>query len=200
MLWHKHCVLLGMKNFNYILLLIMLSLTQVVFSQQPDTDSTETKEISEAFDKPLFGSEEHKQSLGILENKTQSSDDIIVKTCLSLSAVIGLILLIFYALKKVNNKVYSNGNKNPLRVFSRLPLDGKNYLTLVRVYEEEFLLSVGPNGSTVVARYALIENEEGDNITSVSTDGAKPFILDDETHVTSINLQPFNEKRNETQN
>lgn len=184
-----------MINFKHIIFLVFLSLTQVIFSQQSELTPTEKKESSK---EPLFGSKEHKQSLGIVEGKTQSSDDIILKTCLSLSAVIGLILLIFYALKKVNNKVYNNGSKNPLRVFSRLPLDGKNYLTLVRVYEEEFLLSVGPNGTTVVARYALIENEEGENTTSASMDGAKPFILDEETHVTSINLQPVNEQRNET--
>ena len=122
-----------------------------------------------------------------------------LKTCLSLAAVIGLIVLIFYILKKVNGRIYTNGKNNPMRVFSRLPLDNKNYLTLVRVYEEEFLLSVGPNGSTVVARYALIDQEKNDDDESspVNQDGKRPFVIDQETHITSINLKPIRDQENE---
>ena len=187
-----------MKNLLYIITLITLGLSQAVFSQEkalePKQKITSSQPTEE---KALFGSEKHKSSLGLGENTSKQSEDILLKTCLSLAAVIGLIVLIFYVLKKVNNKVYNNGKVNPLRVFSRLPLDGKNYLTLVRVYEEEFLLSVGPNGTTVVARYALIDKEDEDNDTPPQAmDGQRPFIIDEETHVTSINLKPVKETKN----
>ena len=187
-----------MKNLLYIITLITLGLSQAVFSQEkalePKQKITSSQPTEE---KALIGSEKHQSSLGLGENTSKQSEDILLKTCLSLAAVIGLIVLIFYVLKKVNNKVYNNGKVNPLRVFSRLPLDGKNYLTLVRVYEEEFLLSVGPNGTTVVARYALIDKEDEDNDTPPQAmDGQRPFIIDEETHVTSINLKPVKETKN----
>ncbi|MCH2205620.1 MAG: flagellar biosynthetic protein FliO [Lentisphaerales bacterium] len=188
-----------MKNLLYIFTLSILGLTQAVFSQDKigpqETSPALTQKTEE---KALFGSEQHKSSLGLGENTSKQSEDILLKTCLSLAAVIGLIVLIFYILKKVNHKVYNNGGVNPLRVFSRLPLDGKNYLTLVRVYEEEFLLSVGPNGTTVVARYALIDKEDGDNdAPPQAMNGQRPFIIDEETHVTSISLNPVKESKND---
>jgi flagellar biogenesis protein FliO len=193
-----------MKNILQILTIILFTSTGNLFSQGEKISPTPNEPVKEINKEPikqtkLFGSKEHKSSLGITENKNKESGDVMLKTCLSLAAVIGLIVLIFYILKKVNGRIYTNGKNNPMRVFSRLPLDNKNYLTLVRVYEEEFLLSVGPNGSTVVARYALIDQEKNDDDESspVNQDGKRPFVIDQETHITSINLKPIRDQENE---
>ncbi|MCM8534735.1 MAG: flagellar biosynthetic protein FliO [Lentisphaeraceae bacterium] len=214
-----------MKNLHHILILVFFACSGAVFSQDekssPIAETTvnptnitktveaETKAVLEEStteestkEKPkkknqLFGSDIHKKSLGLTDTKKSNSGEVMLKTCLSLAAVIGLILLIFYAIKKINNKVYVGNKNNPLRVFSRMPLDNKNYLTLVRAYEEEFLLSVGPNGTTVVARYAIIGDDDEPEVTPVNAEGKRVFKISDEEHITSINLSPIQEPKNE---
>ncbi|MCM8534288.1 MAG: flagellar biosynthetic protein FliO [Lentisphaeraceae bacterium] len=161
------------------------------------TSNKDEKKIPAKNNKQLFGSDIHKKSIGLTDTKKSNSGEVMLKTCISLAAVIGLILLIFYAIKKINNKVYVGNKNNPLRVFSRMPLDNKNYLTLVRAYEEEFLLSVGPNGTTVVARYAIIGDEDEPEVTPVNSEGKRVFKIDTEEHITSINLSPIKAPKNE---
>lgn len=214
-----------MKNLYRILILVFFASAGVIFAQDEKSSSTPNsnlnttieaqavdtekkepleqvasevkKEKTKKSTKQLFGSDIHKKSIGLTDTKKSNSGEVMLKTCLSLAAVIGLILLIFYAIKKINNKVYVGNKNNPLRVFSRMPLDNKNYLTLVRAYEEEFLLSVGPNGTTVVARYAIIGDEDEPEVTPVNAEGKRVFKIDDDEHITSISLSPIKAPKNE---
>jgi len=114
------------------------------------------------------------------------------KTCLSLAAVIAIILLIFAGLKKVNHRLINNGTNSPLRVNYKLPLDNKNYMALVRSYEEEYLIAVGPQGSTLIARYSLIDKEPQENEdfeTLLNKDGKVPVIVNESDHIASIDLK-----------
>ena len=144
-----------------------------------------------------FGSKEHRKSMDFTDKKSINSNNLLLKTCLSLAAVIGLILLIFSALKKFNKRYLNAGSENPMRVCNRTVLDGKNYLTLVRVYEEELLLSVGPNGANLVARYALIDKDTKDFDSLVNEAGGNRIPIDSKTHISSIDLGPVKDKNNE---
>ncbi len=156
-------------------------------------------EVSEKQVKPeRFGSKEHRKNMNFSEKKPVSSNNLLFKTCLSLAAVIGLILLIFSALKKFNKRYLNAGSENPMRVCNRTVLDGKNYLTLVRVYEEELLLAVGPNGANLVARYALIDKDSKDFDSLVDEAGSNRIPIDSKTHVSSIDLGPIKGNNNET--
>ena len=173
-----------MKNLTYIFLITILIIPRL-YAQDENAakppinetiEKTETnpqpqkieaepltptkEEIDKTASRPLFGSEKHRKSLNYNKEKTGNNNGLMLKTCLALAAVVGLILIMFKLLKKVNSKYINTGEENPMRVCNRTVLDTKNYLTLVRVYEEELLLSVGPNGTNLVARYALIDKEE----------------------------------------
>ena len=144
---------------------------------------------------PKFGSKTHRKNIKYTVTEKKDTNGLLLKTCLSLAAVIGLIMVVFKFLKKFNNKYINSGTENPMRVCNRTVLDTKNYLTLVRVYEEELLLAVGPSGTRLVARYALIDKENGEFEEMVNSDGKKVFSIDEETHVSSINLQSLQDMK-----
>lgn len=153
-----------------------------------------TPEAKEA--KVKFGSKLHRAKLDKTPGKVESTENILWKTCLSLAAVIAIILLIFSVLRKVNSKFNNVGAENPMRIHSKLVVDSKNYLALVRVYEEEILISVGPNGSTMLAKYALVDKEdaEGTDFESVLNNEGKSVVpIDPEKHISSFELKPIKE-------
>ena len=164
--------------------------TETDASENKSVEAKETVQPEVDFNKPRFGSKEHRKSLNLGNDKKAVTSGLLLKTCLSLAAVIGIIMIIFSLLKKYNSKFLNTGKDNPIRVCNRAVIDGKNYLTLVRVHEEELLLAVGPNGTNLIARYALIEKEEGD-FTSLMENGGNVVPIDEETHVASINLKPI---------
>jgi flagellar biogenesis protein FliO len=144
---------------------------------------------------PKFGSKTHRKNIKYTVTEKKDTNGLLLKTCLSLAAVIGLILVVFKSLKKFNNKYINSGAENPMRVCNRTVLDTKNYLTLVRIYEEELLLAVSPSGTRLIARYALIDKENGEFEEMVNSDGKKVFSIDEETHVSSINLQSLQDMK-----
>ncbi|MCM8539190.1 MAG: flagellar biosynthetic protein FliO [Lentisphaeraceae bacterium] len=146
-----------------------------------------------------FGSKKHRSTIEETPGRIESTENILWKTCLSLAAVIAIILLIYSVLKKVNSKFVNIGSENPLRLNSKLIIDNKNYLALVRVYEEEILISVGPNGSTMLSKYALVDKEEaeGTDFESVlNKEGQAVVPMMTENHVSSIDLKTIKELKN----
>ena len=122
------------------------------------------------------------------------------KTCLSLALIIGLILAAFLVLKKVKLRLYHNTSDNPLRINHKITLDNKNYLALVRAYEEEYLISVGPQGTTLIARYSLIdksdaETEDGnlDFEAMLNKEGKFPVAIKEQ--ISSIDLTSLRDSK-----
>ncbi|MCM8529468.1 MAG: flagellar biosynthetic protein FliO [Lentisphaeraceae bacterium] len=147
-----------------------------------------------------FGSKEHRATVEEAPDRIESTENILWKTCLSLAAVIAIILIIFSVLKKVNGRLNNIGTDNPLRLNSKLVIDNKNYLALVRVYEEEILISVGPNGSTMLSKYALVDKEdaEGTDFESVlNREGQAVVPLSPENQVSSIDLKTIRELKSD---
>lgn len=84
----------------------------------------------------------------------------LAKACGSLAIILIVIMTIYYFLRKFSKQIGIQSKDNPIRIHSKQMLDAKTSLYLIRVYEDEFLISVGPNGSNNIARYALI-GEDG---------------------------------------
>jgi len=150
--------------------------------------------------KPKFGSKEHRAKVEEAPSKIESTENILLKTCLALAGVIGLILLIFSILKKVNGRLNNSGIENPLRVKNKLMIDSKNYLALVRVYEEELLVSVGPNGTNLLTRYALVEKDdaEGTDFENILNDEGKSIVPADLNPLTKgVDIKSIRELKNE---
>ncbi len=152
---------------------------------------------------PKFGSKEHRSKVEEAPSRIESTENILLKTCLALAAVIAVILLIFSILKKVNGRLSNTGSENPLRVKNKLMIDSKNYLALVRVYEEELLVSVGPNGTTLLTRYALVEKEEAEGTdfeNILNSEGKAVIPADLDNFSKGIDMKPIRElKKNDSQ-
>ena len=149
--------------------------------------------------KPMFGSKEHRSLVEEAPSKIESTENVLFKTCIALAAVIAVILLIFSVLKKINGRLNNTGLENPLRVKNKLMIDSKNYLALVRVYEEELLVSVGPNGTNLLTRYALVDKEdaEGTDFENVlNSEGRAVVPADLENHTKGVDIKSIRELKN----
>lgn len=82
------------------------------------------------------------------------------KLSLSCFLVLSLLVGFLYILKKFTAKYAGIKNDDVIRVVSRVPVDTKNSLMMVRVYEDELLVSVGQNGIQLLSRFNQIENED----------------------------------------
>ena len=174
---------------------------------EPTTSTQVKEEVTKSLDslkqpvsnKPKFGSKEHRSQVEEAPSRIESTENILLKTCLALAAVIGVILLIFSILKKVNGRLNNTGLENPLRVKNKLMIDSKNYLALVRVYEEELLVSVGPNGTTLLTRYALVEKEdaEGTDFENILNSEGKAVVPTDLDNLSKgVDIKPIRELKN----
>lgn len=99
----------------------------------------------------------------------------LAKACASLAVILAVIMGIYYALRKFSKQIGIQSKDNPIRVHSKQMLDSKTSLYLIRVYEDEFLISVGPNGSSNIARYALI-GEDGKQEQTPNTPEFREFL------------------------
>ena len=204
-----------MKNLLLTYLIIFTSISPAIIAQEKTEDKqtepateTQTKEENakslEALKEPVsnrpkFGSKEHRSKVEEAPSRIESTENILLKTCLALAAVIGVILLIFAILKKVNGRLNNTGLENPLRVKNKLMIDSKNYLALVRVYEEELLVSVGPNGTTLLTRYALVEKEdaEGTDFENILNSEGKAVVPTDlDSFSKGVDIKPIRELKN----
>ncbi len=75
----------------------------------------------------------------------------ILRFVVSLTVVIGLLAVFMIFLQKINRR-YQGTSGHAIRVISRTHLDNKNYLALVSVHKDEYLVGVGANGISVLAR------------------------------------------------
>ena len=85
--------------------------------------------------------------------------EALAKTCVGLGFILALIAVMAWALRRWGRRLGVAPGQGEMRINGRITLDAKNSLVLVRVHEEELLLAVGPNGTTSLARYALIDHE-----------------------------------------
>lgn len=81
----------------------------------------------------------------------------------SLALVAGLMALTFYFLKRFGAKISGLDPKSPLKVRSRVHLDHKASLALIKVHEEELLLAITPAGVSLLSKYAAISTEPGNS-------------------------------------
>lgn len=95
------------------------------------------------------------------------------RAVLALGFMAFLLGAFFYLLRKFGKK-FTGTEVSAMKVKSRLQLDGKNALVIVKAYEEEVLLGVGTNGINLITRFAPIENAEPDEEdTDENKDAAK---------------------------
>lgn len=81
------------------------------------------------------------------------------RAVLALGFMAFLLGAFFYLLKKFGRR-FTGTEVSAMKVKSRLQLDGKNALVIVKAYEEEVLLGIGTNGISLITRFAPIENAE----------------------------------------
>lgn len=192
-----------MKNFKYIFALIACLNILFAGAQEKSeqvTDNSQLNADTKVQSKIKFGSKEHRSIVEGAPDKIESTENILFKTCLALAAVIGLILGLYALLRKVNKKFLNTGTESPLRIQNKLVIDGKNYLALVRVYEEELLVSIGPNGTNLLSKYALVEKEEAEGTEFeeiLNSQGKSAIPIEPEKIVNSIELKSIRDLANE---
>lgn len=192
-----------MKNFKYIFAFAICFNFLFIGAQEKSEQVAENSELSadtKVQSKIKFGSKEHRSIVEGAPDKIESTENILLKTCLALAVVIGIILGLYAILKKVNKKFLNTGTESPLRIQNKLVIDGKNYLALVRVYEEELLVSIGPNGANLLSKYALVDKEdaEGTEFEEILNSQGKSVIpLEPEKIINSIELKSIKDLANE---
>jgi len=82
------------------------------------------------------------------------------KLALSTLLVLSLLVGFLYVLKKFGAKYAGIKTDDIIRVTSKVQVDSKNSLMMLRVYEDELLVGVGDNGITLLSRFNQIENED----------------------------------------
>ncbi len=144
------------------LLITLLAFTNFIAYAQIKTPVTTTKKIVQVDKKakrPLTLSEK-------LKLKKTNKEDVltldfpIFRLIVSFTLLFGVLGGVFYGLKKWGKRFTGLENSATIKVISRAHLDGKNYLAVVRVYEEEMLLGVGGNGINLISRFSPIGEGE----------------------------------------
>lgn len=82
------------------------------------------------------------------------------KMLMALIIMAGVLGGFFYFLKKIGHRFTGSDTGSGLKVKSRLQLDTKNAVVLVKVYEEELVLGVGSNGVNLLSKLAPINYED----------------------------------------
>ncbi len=85
----------------------------------------------------------------------------LAKTISGILIVFGFIAVIVIVMKKYGNK-FGIGNfaNNIVTVKARQQLDAKNSISVVKVYEDEYVLAVGNNGVTLLSKLTPIAESE----------------------------------------
>ena len=139
-------------------------------TKQTEANSTEPVE------NPLKNYEKSKEDIfnfGQFENKESNSEsetgDAVIRETgiisiwkLSISSLFVLSLLIgfLFLLKKFGAKYAGIKTDDIIRITSRVQVDSKNTLMMLRVYEDEMLVGVGQNGIQLLSRFNQIDNED----------------------------------------
>jgi len=119
-----------------------------------------TKQTKDKFDFKQFDNETPELESG--DGPTAGGKPLVNMWKLSFSSLLVLLLLVgfLYILKRLTAKYAGIKNDDVIRVVSRVQVDTKNSLMMVRVYEDELLVSVGHNGIQLLSRFNQIENED----------------------------------------
>ena len=155
-------------------LMLILSFSSFSFAQEIKAPSKTINKVTIEPEKPASQNKQS-ESLKTPEVKPWRPDGTrsqvpdptvgLAKATGSLAIILAVIFAIYYALKKFSKQIGIQSKDNPIRVHSKQMLDSKTSLYLIRVYEDEFLISVGSNGISNIARYALIgEDGKQENI------------------------------------
>lgn len=91
---------------------------------------------------------------------------------LGLTLIAALLGVFFYFLKRLGRK-FTGTDAGAMTVKSRLQLDSKNSIVIVKAYDEEFLIGVGSNGVNLISRFMPIDSPEMED--EESEDNNKPL-------------------------
>jgi len=76
---------------------------------------------------------------------------LLVRTCLSLAAVIGLLAFMSWALRRGMARASANGARALMSVETALPLGERRSLAIVAVADRRFLLGLTPSSVSLIA-------------------------------------------------
>lgn len=91
-----------------------------------------------------------------------STSAALLRFAVSIVIMIAVLGGFYLFMKKFGRKIGGNTNPGTIRVIAKQYIDNKNYLVLVKVYEEEVLLGVGGNGINMLSKFAPIESGDED--------------------------------------
>ena len=114
-----------------------------------------------------------KKSVKIEKKEPLSSPQIpLAQTISGILVVFGFIVVIVIIMKKYGKKLgIGNFANNIITVKARQQLDAKNSVSVIKVYEDEYVLGVGANGVTLLSKLTPIgESELFDNGETLEND------------------------------
>lgn len=82
---------------------------------------------------------------------------------ITFTVLIGLIVLVLYLIKKLGKRFGGIDFGSKIKLVSRLQLDQKNSVALVRIYEQELLLGVSNENVRLLTKFSSIDNGELDD-------------------------------------
>lgn len=117
---------------------------------------------------------------------------------LALLIVASLLGAFFYFLRKIGRK-FTGTEPTAMSVKSKLQLDSKNALVIVKAYDEEFLVGVGTNGINLISRFMPIDSheiEDDDETKAKAVLNAEPnFTANLKSIIDSEEIAPIKDKK-----
>jgi len=152
-----------LETLHFILLLVLLVPASVpVRADEGHADQDLTPERSEARSTAVNEAtgREHVAKTDIPDHfgKRQKATPAglpVWRYTLSLLVVAGVMCGAVWLLKRLQRRLDGYGPERTIRVLARTPLDTRNLIALVRVYDEEMLLGYGPNGASLLKSWAI---------------------------------------------
>jgi len=134
----------------------------------PSGEVSGSKASSLQAGKRKFGQARSPGKFGPGVTKLESTDSMmslgipIWRILLAIVMLGGLMWLFFFGLKRFGRRFSGDEKSLSIRIVSRQGLDAKNSLVMVRVYEEDLLLGVGPNGVNLLSRFMSIDGSSAE--------------------------------------
>ena len=155
----------------------------------------------------LITNSNKKEDKDITKATLNSPEIPLGQTISGILAVFVFIVIIVIIMKKYGNKLgIGNFTNNIITVKARQQLDSKNSVSVIKVYEDEYVLGVGANGITLLSKLTPIgESELFDNGEENNDDELQNLDINNSQQVNNtpfINqLQSFigNKKHNNTE-
>ncbi len=148
---------------KYLLIILIMLVNFCLYAQnkpyKENSQNTTKKIVQETKKNDLYSRLKKESTLKNNENAL-SLEFPVFKLIVSFVLLFGVLGGVIYALKRWGKRFTGLENNATIKVVSRSHLDGKNYLVVVRVYEEEMLLGVGNNGINLLSRFSPIGEDE----------------------------------------